>query len=348
MNRAWSVLLWGVWSVTLLPLPAAQAQRVIPGTGTWIDYVGDDFEDPQWSFVRQGLKSSAENDQQSRYPLGYSANRRWFEGPERGYPDQLVVIPTPAGGLADSEYALQIATRNSGVPGYHSNDLQQDDLIVDCISRLGGSIPVSELPNCVVRVFLPPEDRWEQRTGPHFGFRLGMTTTRSKPSTGLFSRGSEVTTEPYWPGMWIHYRRPSDRKGDQQAAAFIKVRGDQRGRDFHVLNISESEFGWWTLGMSVTADGMVHYYARRGVDPLTAADHLTSQYPYGFRAERFRTFFFNICNHNDGRTWSTPFVIDDPQLYLVHASRVAAIVERKERQQQSATARSSGDGSRRQ
>jgi hypothetical protein len=86
--------------------------------------------------------------------------------------------------------------------------------------------------------------------------------------------------------------------------------------------------------MSITADGMVHYYASPGVDPLTAADYLTSQYPYSFRAERFRTFFFNICNRNDGQTWSTPFVIDDPQLFLVHASRVASIVQRKQQSQQ--------------
>jgi hypothetical protein len=220
------------------------------------------------------------------------------------------------------------------VPGYSSRDVQQDDLIVVCISRLGGSIPISEVPNCVVRVYLPPAERWEQRTGPHFGFRLGVTTTTHTASTGLFSRGSEATSEPYWPGMWIHFRKESDRQGEQQDAAFIKVRGDQRGRDFHVLNIPESQFGWWTLGMSITPDGMVHYYARPGVDPLTTADHLTSQYPYSFRAERFRTFFFNICNRNDGHTWSTPFVIDDPQLYLVHASRVTSIVQRKQQQQE--------------
>ncbi|MCU0959557.1 MAG: hypothetical protein MUF48_05585 [Pirellulaceae bacterium] len=334
MNRTWPVMIWSLCGVLLCPPTAVQAQRVVPGTGTLIDYVGDDFEDPDWSFVRQGLKSSDENDKQSRYPLGYSGNRRWFEGPERGYPDQLKVIAAPAGGVAGSQYALQIATLHSGVPGYNSRDVQQDDLIVDCISRLGGSIPVSELPNCVVRVYLPPQERWEQRSGPHFGFRLGVTTTTRTPSTGLFARGSEATSEPYWPGMWIHFRKASDRKGEQLDAAFIKVRGDQRGRDFHVLNIPEAQFGWWTLGMSITADGMVHYYASPGVDPLTAADYLTSQYPYSFRAERFRTFFFNICNRNDGQTWSTPFVIDDPQLFLVHASRVASIVQRKQQSQQ--------------
>jgi len=78
----------------------------------------------------------------------------------------------------------------------------------------------------------------------------------------------------------------------------------------------------------------VHFFASPGVDRLTAADHITSQYPYSFRAERFRTFFFNVCNRYDGRTWSTPLVIDEAQLYVVNASRVTALVEKQQQQQQ--------------
>ncbi|MCH2597585.1 MAG: hypothetical protein MKZ95_17595, partial [Pirellulales bacterium] len=88
------------------------------------------------------------------------------------------------------------------------------------------------------------------------------------------------------------------------------------------------QFGWWTFGMSITPDGQVHYYASPGVDPLTPEDHLTSQYPYSYRALSFRTFFFNGCNRNDRHSRSTPFVIDDPQLYLVQADRVAGILQR--------------------
>jgi len=320
----------------------ADAQRVVPGTGMHIDYVGDTFEDTQWKFVQKGPKSSAEQDNQPRYPLGYSTNKRWFEGPERGYPDKLVVIPTPEYGLEGSEYALLIRTLNSGVPNRPSNSLQQDDLIVDCIARLGSAIPVSETPNCVVRVYLPPDYQWEDRTGPHFGFRTGCTTTTYKSTGGRFLSSSQATAEPYWPGMWIHYRRPADRKNGL-APAFIKVRGNRQGRDFHVKDVHQ--FGWWTLGMTLTPDGQVHYYAKPGVDPLTEEDHLTSQFPYGFRAEYFRTFFFNICNRDDGRTWSTPFVIDDPQLYLVKAARVQSIVERKLQAAEHATAKKSGGAS---
>ena len=106
MKRTLLVVIAGTLCITAVQVRPAQAQRIVPGTGTRIDYVGDNFEDPQWNFVQKGPKSSDENDKQPRYPLGYSANKRWFEGPERGYPDQMKVVPTPENGLAGSEYAL--------------------------------------------------------------------------------------------------------------------------------------------------------------------------------------------------------------------------------------------------
>ncbi len=72
------------------------------------------------------------------------------------------------------------------------------------------------------------------------------------------------------------------------------------------------------MGMSVTPDGRVHYYARQGVEDLRASDHLYSSYPYGYNAEVFATQFFNNVNNNDGQTWSTPFIIDDPAVFTLH------------------------------
>jgi hypothetical protein len=127
--------------------------------------------------------------------------------------------------------------------------------------------------------------------------------------------------------MWIHYRA-RDAKATKAGTAYIAVRGDRLGRDFPAREITE--FGWWTLGMSFSADGMVHYYASPGVDDLTQADYITSQYPYSFTARDFRTYFFDVCNLNNGRMWSTPFVIDDPELYVVNSQRVEGIVQRQE------------------
>ena len=151
-------------------------------------------------------------------------------------------------------------------------------------------------------------------------------------SNGFFGSRSSTKAEPYWPGIWINFRSKTSRGVDQDSA-YLTIRGDRRGRDIRMKEIAAEDFGWWTLGMSITPNGMVHYYARQGVENLTADDHITSQFPYSFTAQRFRTFFFDSCNKNDGKTWATPFVIDDPRLYLVNPTRVAANVERiKERE----------------
>ena len=325
----------------LLVANYAQAARpLIPGTGTKIDYVSDDFEDPSWDFVHNFPKSSREQDERLRSPTGKSTNGLWVEGPERGQPDHMKIVPTPEGGLPGSNYGLLVRTLNSGIPGYTSRDTQQDDLVSNSLARIG-TIAVSEMPSATVRVYLPPVDEWENRTGPHFGFRISTSTvTTTSESRGGFFGGSRTVTEnePYWPGLWIHFRSKGHR-GAKEDSAFLSYRGDQRGRDIRCKDIPVEQFGWWTLGLSVTPDGMIHYYASPGVDDLTAEDHITSQFPYGFSAQRLRTYFFDFCNHNDGKTWSTPFIIDDASLYVVNSSRVESIVQRKiEREIRSAEA----------
>ena len=87
------------------PKPQRSPSAFVPGSGTLIDYAGDDFEDPAWSFIHRHPKSSREQDQQLRGPMGRSTNDRWHEGPERGQPDQLETVPTPEGGLDGSTRA---------------------------------------------------------------------------------------------------------------------------------------------------------------------------------------------------------------------------------------------------
>ena len=329
-----SVVSWGFPS--LLP---AQQQSPVPGTGTWIEYVGDVLEDPAWEFVHNHPKSSYENDDLRRFPGGFSVNRRWEEGGERGQPDLLKVVPTPADGLPGSQYALLLQTLHSGVPGRSNGRVEQDDLVVNGVNRIG-TIPVTETPSVVVRVYLPPADTWEDRTGPHFGFRTQVTTkvrkTDSQP--GRFRSRSHTYTavEPYWPGIWVHFFSGTDGNVESDAAA-LTVRGNRLGHDFRVRDITSAEFGWWTLGMSFSPDGAVHYFASPGVDDLTADDYLTTQFPYSYRAIQMENMFFNVCNRNDGRTWSTPFVIDDPRVYVLRADRVQSIVQRRQAAAQTAT-----------
>lgn len=313
---------------TRVEAQSPRGRAVVPGSGTYIDYVGDDFEDDSWNFVHQHPKSSREQDERLRSPRGRSTNGRWAEGPERGQPDIIRTIDTPPGGPLGSSKALLLQTLHSGIPNYNSRDVQQDDLIAEIVPRLRGGIPVSETPNFVVRVFLPDFDRWENRSGPQFGIRGSCTASVTEQKNFLFGSRSETTLEPYWPGMWIHFRSETSRQHEKDSA-YIAIRGNRRGQDYRAKEIDEP--GWWTFGMSFTPDGSVHYYARPGVENLTAADHIDSQYPYGYSARQFRSFFFNVCNYNDGRSWSTPFVIDDAELYVLNAGRINSIVASKRR-----------------
>ncbi|HTM54109.1 MAG TPA: hypothetical protein VL175_08775 [Pirellulales bacterium] len=298
-----------VLATTVIAKSQVYAQLIVPGTGQRLAKVGDDFENENWKYVFNLPKSSDENDKQQRLPAGKSANNRWYEGVMRGQPDDIRRIETPPDGLPGSAGALFLRSSQTGVPGYFSGTMQQDDFIADVNSRLGYSIPVSWSPNVVVRVFLPPWEEWERRNGPSFGFRAACQTHRMKKKPGRWG-GSSYQADTYWPGMFIIFH-----KGDGKSvpdSASLSLRGGPNGGDFAGPKIRET--GWWTLGMSFSPDGQVHYFGHAGLEDLTAEDHISSQFPYGFRCESLDTFFFNVVSGDNGK-WSTPWVIDDAMLY---------------------------------
>ena len=88
----------------------------------------------------------------------------------------------------------------------------------------------------------------------------------------------------------------------------------ERGEDIQGPVITKS--GWWTLGMTITPDGKVHYYGHEGIANLTSKDHLYSNFPYGYKCLQSSTYFFNVVNQDDGRTWSTRWIVDDPKVYV--------------------------------
>jgi hypothetical protein len=140
--------------------------------------------------------------------------------------------------------------------------------------------------------------------------------------------------EAYWPGMFILRNSYKTKEGEQVTAAKLTIRGDRLGRDVRSLDIDEP--GWWTFGMSISEDGQVHYYGHKGVADLTAEDHLMSSYPYGQRCTAFNNFFFNVANWDNGHTWSTPWVIDDPKVYVIPPAgqQVAQLYRVKKQPQQ--------------
>ena len=113
--------------------------------------------------------------------------------------------------------------------------------------------------------------------------------------------------------FWLF--RKANGKSIPEDFAQLTIRSGPRGNDIRSLKAMEP--GWWTMGMSFTPDGQVHYYASPGVDDLTSDDFLASYFPYGNRCLSFNNFFFNVANLDNGRSLSTRWVIDDPKIFVI-------------------------------
>jgi hypothetical protein len=317
-----AALLFSAAMITSTAHRSMAAEPIVPGTGEFLKDCCDNFEDPKWGYKYNHPKSSHEQDDKQRGPGGMSSNGLWHEGGKRGTPDVVRRVETPVGGIEGSTGALLFATKNSGIPGTTSNQQQQDDLLMMYNRRLGRSIPIAWQPSCTVRVYLPPWEDWENRTGPSFGMRADC-----------IGRNPDGSTEEYWPGMFLLFQSSTTR-GIKEDAAKISVRGDRLGHDIRKVDITEP--GWWTLGMSFTSNGQVHYYASEGVDDLTSEDHIMSSFPYSMTCITMNNFFFNVANWDNGRTWSTPWVIDDPKMYVIPPAgqKVANLYRVKKKPQQ--------------
>lgn len=301
--------------------PTVSYAQIVPGTGTLINT--DDFEDESFHFELNWPKSSREEDEQVRYPLGQSTNRMWIESPKRGMPDVIKRVETPAGGIPGSMGALYLRSRDTGIPGRPGFKQAQDDLIM-----AAKPMTLGYYPNFTVRVFLPDWDQWEQRTGVSFGIRAGMQGPQEKEVEGkgfgrrLLRRGkTEIEQEPYYPGYFIHFtpaNDPSNKTG--KPFARVLIRANHMGHEVAGPVITEP--GWWTFGMSVTPDARCHYYARPGVEDLRPSDHITTQFPYQIQGTHFNTIFFNVCSADDGQSWSTPWIIDDPKVFYISGNQL--------------------------
>ena len=282
--------------------------QLVPGTGQPVRKGGDTFDRTDWAWSPNWPKNSYENDGAFRYPQGESKNGRWFEGPKRGQPDMVKRVATPAGGLKNSKGSLLMRTLNSGIPGHRSFTMQQDDLIFS----LPSGIDVRRMPSVIVRVYFPPFEQWENRNGPTFAFRTSVEPRNGRTRRVQGKNGQWEDEEPtYWPGIFVDFQ--SKDNGAKYDHAFLRIRADENGHEYNAVTVKKP--GWWTMGMSFTPDGRVHYYAKPGVDKLTQKDHLGTETPYGDPAGEMTTYFFDVCNQDSGRSWSTAWIIDNPQAY---------------------------------
>ena len=294
---------------------------LVPGTGIQLTQVGDDFEDEAWGYTPNNPKSTEDIDEKQRQPMGKSSNGRWYEGAKRGHPDIVKRVPTPAGGLEGREGALLMKSLQTGIPNAPSFKMHQDDFICNVQYRIGGTVPVSQSPSMTTRVYLPPMEDWERRNGPHFAFRAAVETTIMETKKQFLFASQEKKDEIYWPGLFI-LRGVKTVNGKQTPYAYFRVRADRTGGDF--LGPEIPVMGWWTLGLSFTPDGLVHYFAKQGTGELTRDDYIATAMPYGYRCEEVRSFFYNVVNGDNGRDWSTDWIIDDPKFYVVKTNRVAS------------------------
>ncbi len=297
-----------------------QASAFVPGTGIELTQVGDDFEDPEWSYIPNNPKSTEDINEQQNLPIGKSSNGRWFEGIKRGHPDIVRRVETPPGGIPGSTGALLMQSLYTGIPNRPSGQMHQEDFICNVQYALGGPLSVAQSPSVTTRVFLPPIDQWEHRSGPHFAFRTAVETTKTTEKRKFLFSSSEEENEVYWPGLFICLDS-KHQTGQEHDYAYFRVRSNRNGGDFKGPQITTT--GWWTLGISFSSDGMVHYYAKPGVEDLTQADYITSQFPYGYRCERFRSLFYNVVNGDNGRDWTTPWIVDDAKVFVQRGGRVA-------------------------
>jgi hypothetical protein len=282
-----------------------QYKPVVPGTGIRINRTGDDFEAEDWAYYPNHPKSSYNLDENVREPGSSSKNYLWAEGAKRGTPDSVRRVATPPGGLEGSLGSMVIQSLRSGIPGTLTHEPQQDDLLHNVAGTVGRTIPVAWSPNCVCRVYVPPTKYWEKRDGATFGYRIGCLG---------FSH--ESSNEEYWPGIFLHMERTQkDGQVVQQVRSW--VRSDGHGRDMPSLTFEPES--WVTMGMSVTPDGQCHFFQRKGIEDLTLEDCVGSYWCYGYRAHSFQTFFYNVINMDDGRSVSTPWIVDDAMLYAATA-----------------------------
>ncbi|MCH2597388.1 MAG: hypothetical protein MKZ95_16565, partial [Pirellulales bacterium] len=54
-------------------------------------------------------------------------------------------------------------------------------------------------------------------------------------------------------------------------------------------------------------------------------------FPYGTRCLLFDNFFLNVANWENGKNWSTPWVVDDPQFFVIppEGKTLASLIRKK-------------------
>ncbi len=154
----------------------------------------------------------------------------------------------------------------------------------------------------------------------HFAFRAAVETTITETKNQFLFSSKEKKDEIYWPGLFI-VRDTKKVDGQMVPTAHFRVRADRRGGDFMGPEIPT--MGWWTLGISFTPDGLVHYFAKPGVEDTDSRRLHRHSHAVWIQGGRVRSFFYNVVNGDNGKDWSTDWIVDDPKFYIIKNERMA-------------------------
>ncbi len=221
---------------------SATSAAVVPGTGTRVAALSDDFEDPGWGFD---------------YSTYVSSNGLWT-GSSRGAPEILNPVAPPSGGLSGSTRALQIRTWEAVDPSFDNWDANNPEGQEDFFSRwhnqrFGRLLTPADYPSMTMRVHMPDIAEWMGYPRYDLGFRAEVDSV----GPGPYNIGKHYSS------IWFY--KKTDGKG------YVYIRDSIGDRQAVALNRPGPQ--WYTLGFSWDSAGS-HFYFWQGVADLTASDKI--------------------------------------------------------------------------
>ena len=202
----------------------AQTTYYIPGTGTTVKELN--------------FENTSQLSQSFNYGSGWAGSGFGLSGTQRGAPENISVITNPEAVASSGNQTLAFYSHDRNAAWYTANPSavgtnvyggadgeSQDDFFM-----YGASWVSADKPSVMMHVFLP-------------------TSLDQNGVTSLRMPVKYNTTVSSWPGIWCY-------------GNILRLRGP--GRNDIQINTNAANGGkgtWWTLGLSVTPDGDIQYYA---------------------------------------------------------------------------------------
>lgn len=237
----------------------------IPGTGDIVQKL--DFE------------KEVEGESDFSYNHGWAGQGYGLTGTQRGAPESIKVVHTPSSNVFSGKKSLQFYSHNrnsqwrtdhhtTGTEYDNPDKEQQDDFFMPIIKKQGEKGWVAtDTPAVLMHIYTEGISSTDEHQ--YTSLRMPIVSKINRKYKGKNVR-------PWWPGIWI-YQKPSSNK------YIIKLRRPASSSMDVPFNFPEAkkiqESTWWTLGLSITPDGNIHYFLTDSyVKNLTMKHYLTSSF----------------------------------------------------------------------